>query len=92
MGFVDPVRHCVTCSATTQSEADFFDNQIKVLFNGETSANLCVFKTCLTDLVLSGAAFHVSNESGAASTPSSGDTSFGSGISNPSTRWSMFME
>ncbi len=34
MAFVDPVRHCQPCSEVTASEAVFFDNGLKSLFNG----------------------------------------------------------
>lgn len=34
MGFVDPVRHCGSCSRVTKIEKEFFDERLKVLFNG----------------------------------------------------------
>ena len=36
MGFVDPVRLCTACLVPTKAEKEFFDEQLKCLFDGET--------------------------------------------------------
>ena len=35
MGFVDPVRLCAACLVPTKAEKEFFDEQLKSLFDGE---------------------------------------------------------
>ena len=35
MGFVDPVRLCAACVVPTRAEKEFFDDELKSLFDGE---------------------------------------------------------
>jgi hypothetical protein len=35
MCFVDPVRHCETCTEITKKENEFFDRHVNTLINGK---------------------------------------------------------
>ena len=35
MGFVDPVRLCAACVVPTRAEKEFFENDLKSLFDGK---------------------------------------------------------
>ena len=50
MGFVDPVRLCAACLAPTRAEKEFFENELKCLFDGEHLLKLCYVVRSVTEL------------------------------------------
>lgn len=44
MGFVDPVRHCLGCEDITKTERDFFEKDLKLLFDGKDIKSFSSFE------------------------------------------------